>query len=118
MCAVGAGGVGGGRLGAGRVWRELVEDVRGGSSASVVCARFHLGLATAVADLAVDLAGARGIDTVALSGGCFLNRWLLEGVVGRLSQCGLKVLLHARLPPHDGCLAIGQFAIAAATTRS
>lgn len=102
------------RLSAAPMWPLLLEDVRRGVPVSVVSGRFHSGLARAVAELAIERASVRGIGTVALSGGCFLNRWLLEAVVDRLEAAGLRVLLHERLPPHDGCLALGQLAIAAA----
>ena len=99
------------------MWRRLCEDVRDGVSPTLVSARFHLGLACAVADLASTLAGDaahRRFAAVALSGGCMQNRWLTEALVKRLQSAGLGVLLHARVPCNDGGLALGQAAIASA----
>jgi hydrogenase maturation protein HypF len=51
---------------------------------------------------------------VALSGGSFQNRLLLEGVSHTLEGLGLTVLTHCQVPANDGGLALGQAAIAAA----
>ena len=53
-------------------------------------------------------------DTIALSGGCFQNKLLLEEVVRLLESDGLKCLLQRKVPNNDGGLALGQAAIAAA----
>jgi len=58
------------------------------------------------------LAEETRLQTVALSGGCFQNRLLLELVVPRLRSAGLHVLLHRQSPCNDGGLALGQAVIA------
>jgi hydrogenase maturation protein HypF len=101
------------------VWNAILGDLTLATPAAVISARFHRGLARAVAAMAVKLAqrdsqdGPR-FDTVALSGGCFNNRILLEHVTARLEDCGFHVLTHVRSPAGDGGLALGQAAIAAA----
>jgi len=60
------------------------------------------------------LAHANGIDTVALSGGCFQNARLFEETARRLEAAGLAVLSHRAVPANDGGLALGQAAVAAA----
>jgi hydrogenase maturation protein HypF len=47
-------------------------------------------------------------QVVLLSGGCFLNKVLSEGLSLQLAQQGLKVYLPQRLPPNDGGLSLGQ----------
>ncbi len=49
---------------------------------------------------------------VALSGGVFMNRILTDLVVPRLESQGVRVLLHRRVPPNDGCIALGQAVVA------
>jgi hydrogenase maturation protein HypF len=94
-------------------WRPaleaLVRDVRRGLGTGEMAARFHEGLADGI--LAV--AHAVGVEKVALSGGCFQNARLLEGTAGRLKAAGFTVLLHRRVPPGDGGIALGQVAVAA-----
>jgi hydrogenase maturation protein HypF len=82
-----------------------------------VAARFHLGLARAVVEMVLLLferGGGRLARTVALTGGSFQNRLLLEHVSRGLAGHGLTVLTHARVPANDGGLSLGQAAIAAA----
>jgi hydrogenase maturation protein HypF len=79
---------------------------------SLAAARFHATLAHALAEWAADAARARGIDAVALGGGCFLNAVLASGVAARLAARGLHVLEAALAPPNDGGIALGQAWIA------
>jgi hydrogenase maturation protein HypF len=51
------------------------------------------------------------INTVALSGGVFQNRLLLEGLVASLGRVGFQVLVHKELPCNDGCISLGQAVI-------
>ena len=92
------------------IW-GIVEDVRRQTAAGTVSAKFHNTLAEtlpAVARLAE-------LERVALSGGCFQNRYLLERAIHRLEQAGMRAYWHQRVPPNDGGIALGQ--IAAATRR-
>ncbi len=55
-----------------------------------------------------------GIPIVALSGGVFQNRLLLEQLAARLHDQGFQVYFNCHVPPNDGGLSLGQAAIAAA----
>jgi len=94
--------------------RAVTEDLGAGVPAAAVAARFHAGVAGGTAHALAEVAGARGLDTVVLSGGVFQNRLLLELAVADLRRRGLTVLLPERLPPNDGGIAYGQAAVAAA----
>lgn len=100
-------------LDAAPLWPSLLADMAAGVSPARLARRFQHGVADAVAATARTLAAARGVNTVALSGGCFQNRLLLERVIERLGD-GLAVLSPAQVPANDGGLALGQAAIAAA----
>ncbi|HEX5703955.1 MAG TPA: carbamoyltransferase HypF [Pyrinomonadaceae bacterium] len=100
------------------MWQELLEDLSRRTPLAQMAARFHYGLAKAIRDLvarirATSEAGA-SLNTIALSGGCFQNKLLLEELVRLLNADGLSCLLHAKVPTNDGGLALGQAAIAAA----
>lgn len=99
------------------MWEALLEDLSQGTSVARMSARFHYGLARAIRDMVGrirETSVGRSLDRIALSGGCFQNKLLLEEVVRLLEADGLSCLLHAKVPPNDGGLALGQAAIAAA----
>jgi hydrogenase maturation protein HypF len=76
----------------------LLADIRGGVTASIMSARFHNGLIEGI----LNVCRVFGERRVVLSGGCFLNRRLLEGVVERLTQEGFQPYWHQRVPTGDG----------------
>ncbi len=98
----------------GGLWEALMADLRLGEAPAIMAARFHQGLAHAVADTARTLCEEQNLDTIVLGGGVFQNRLLLEGVSQALRQNGIRVLAPERLPANDGGLALGQAAVAAA----
>jgi hydrogenase maturation protein HypF len=100
------------------LWDALLEDLSRGRPPEEIAAAFHVGLATALSTLALDLTSRHGVSTVALSGGVFQNRLLLESVMSRLEADGLRVLLQRQVPANDGGLSLGQAAVAAARVLS
>jgi hydrogenase maturation protein HypF len=95
-------------------WQPMLEallhDLRAGVSSGIIAGRFHNTLVDGI----VRVAEAVGQPLVALSGGCFQNRLLLERSARRLRQAGFQVLLHRQVPPNDGGISLGQVAVAAA----
>ncbi len=96
-------------------WRALVADVLAGVTAGAISARFHATLARAGAELVRRAARRTGPLPVLLTGGCFQNARLAEGVLGDLSKDGFPVYLAGEVPPGDGGLALGQAVVADAT---
>jgi hydrogenase maturation protein HypF len=74
---------------------------------------FHGTLAAGIVAWVVAASGQEGLDTVALGGGCFVNRVLAEAVAGGLRNAGLRPLLPLQAPAGDGGLSLGQAWIAA-----
>jgi hydrogenase maturation protein HypF len=58
-----------------------------------------------------------GEERVALSGGCFQNKYLTELAIRRLRDEGFKPYWHQRIPPNDGGIALGQIVAAARVLR-
>lgn len=73
---------------------------------------FHGTLGAALVDWALPAARAEGA-TVALSGGCLLNRTLTELLVEGFTRQGIAVLLPRQAPANDGGLSLGQAWVAA-----
>jgi len=94
------------------LWKSLLGDLRDGVDPAIIAARFHHGLASAVAHTAAGLCGQNNIQTVVLSGGVFQNRLLLERVSQLLRQQNLTVLAPQILPANDGAVSLGQVVVA------
>jgi hydrogenase maturation protein HypF len=95
------------------VVRAAAHDVRAGVPAEVIAARFHLAVVDLVVALARQVRAERGLQTVALSGGVFLNVLLTVLCEQRLADAGFAVLRHRLVPPSDAGLALGQLVVAA-----
>jgi hydrogenase maturation protein HypF len=103
------------RLDPAPMWRALLADLAAGLSRATISARFHKGFATAVANFSLQLMRDHDAgDTVALSGGSFQNRIVLEEIKRRLVAKGVSVLVHSAVPANDGGLALGQAVVASA----
>ena len=103
------------------MWQALLGDLARATPVPVIAARFHKGLAIVIAKMIDELSrhasgGNSGepTRTVALSGGVFQNRILLEQVIARLESLHFRVLTHRQVPANDGGLSLGQAAVAAA----
>lgn len=77
---------------------------------------FHGTLIAALTDWVTAAAAREGLDHVALTGGCLLNRVLAEGLAHNLAERGLTPLLPGAVPPGDGGLSLGQAWVAALST--
>lgn len=96
------------------LWVRVLGDLKAGVGPGVIAARFHQGLAGALAETADLLCGREGIGTLVLGGGVFQNRLLLLRLVELLQGRGLRVLFPGRIPANDGGIALGQALAAAA----
>jgi hydrogenase maturation protein HypF len=95
------------------VVRAIAADLDSGVGTPRIAARFHRTMAE-IAVMAARQFGPRlGVTRAALSGGCFQNKILTEIAAELLGAEGFEVLLHRRVPPSDGGVALGQAVIAA-----
>jgi hydrogenase maturation protein HypF len=87
----------------------LIDDLRSGVPNRRISAKFH----NAMVESIIAVAHRVNEKKVALTGGCFQNRYLSERAVQRLQNEGFSPHWHQRVPPNDGGIALGQ-AVAAA----
>ncbi len=69
---------------------------------------FHGTLIAGLAKWLLSWAKNVSSQIILLSGGCFLNKVLSEGLSKQLTKGGLNVYLPHRLPPNDGGISLGQ----------
>ena len=101
-------------LGPKPLFEALLSRIETGESADRLALDFHVAVARSSARIASDICVHEGIDTVALSGGVFMNRLLLQLLARELKSAGLTVLVPHTVPVNDGCIAYGQAAVASA----
>lgn len=89
---------------------ELVGDLLQGVSQGEIAYRFHMTIAQAIVELAIQLRVGKG--PLVLSGGVFQNKLLTEAVLQLCQQQRIEILRSRTLPPGDGGLAFGQLLIA------
>ena len=92
----------------------LLEGIEAGAPADRLALDFHVAVARSSARIAREICAREGIDTVALSGGVFMNRLLLQLLARELKSAGLAILVPHTVPVNDGCIAYGQAAVASA----
>lgn len=96
------------------LFEALLEGIRGGVPADRLALDFHVAVARSSAHIASEICAREDIDVVALSGGVFMNRLLLQLLTRELKSMGLTVLVPHSVPVNDGCIAYGQAAVARA----
>ena len=97
------------------VVEAVTADLLAGQQPSVVSAAFHRWVTDAAVAASERAREATGLTAVAISGGVFQNRRLVELLVPDLEQSGFEVLRHRRVPPNDGGISLGQAAVGRAT---
>ncbi len=83
---------------------ELLEDTQVEMPAGLIAAKFH----NTLAGIVVAVARRAGLSKIALTGGCFQNKYLLERTVRQLRAGGFHPYWHQRIPTNDGGISLGQ----------
>ncbi|KTB47587.1 carbamoyltransferase HypF [Dehalogenimonas alkenigignens] len=96
-----------------RLFEGLLDDIHGGVRVPEMAARFHNAVVDIIVKVCEIIRGDTGLGSVALSGGCFMNRRLLRRSIERLGQAGFRVYAHREVPTNDGGISLGQVAVAA-----
>jgi hydrogenase maturation protein HypF len=88
---------------------EIIEEVSEKTDEGVIATKFHNTLVEVIVQIATRINETK----VALSGGCFQNKYLTERTISRLKEEGFQPYWHQRIPANDGGIAVGQLAAAA-----
>jgi len=97
----------------GRAVKQIIDDIRNDLPVGVISAKFHNTIAAALMEMAKAARESTRLDTVALSGGVFCNRYLADRLIMLLKKNGFSVLFNRDVPSNDGGISLGQAAVAA-----
>ena len=92
--------------------RAIVGDIQAGVLTATISRRFHISIAKLIVSGACHIRCQYHVNSVALSGGVFQNRYLTEITLRLLQRENFDVYSHHCVPPNDGGLALGQAVIA------
>jgi hydrogenase maturation protein HypF len=101
-----------------RTVRALAESAMRGDPRGRSASQFHETVVAFCREVCGRVAAARGIETVALSGGVFQNRYLLKRLSEVLASDGLTVLVNREVPMNDGGVSLGQAIVASERARA
>ncbi len=92
--------------------RQIVADIEDKQEKAVISAKFHNAVASGLLEMAKAARQSKGLSKVALTGGVFCNRYLVRRLIRLLQKSGFSVLYNRDFPANDGCISVGQVAIA------
>ena len=101
----------------GNMLEDIAADRIGKVAKGVISAKFHNTIAEFFLALARLAKKETAINTVAVSGGVFCNKFLSERLTELLQNDGFNVLSNRLLPANDGGISLGQAIIAARTAK-
>ena len=101
------------RLSLDAAMRQIADEVKGGADTATISARFHNTVSEGLVALALACRAETDLSTVAVSGGVFCNRYLTNRLIKQLKENDFSVLFNRGVPANDGCISLGQAAIAA-----
>jgi hydrogenase maturation protein HypF len=92
---------------------QIICDIQERIASGIISAKFHNCLAEALLATAKKAREKTKLNTVALSGGVFCNRYLINRLVKLLKKNDFSILFNQDVPSNDGGISLGQAAIAA-----
>ncbi|MBD7910826.1 carbamoyltransferase HypF [Clostridium cibarium] len=90
----------------------VIEDIKKQIKPGIISRKFHNTIIKLTLELCLQISNVNKIKKVALSGGVFQNKILLEGVYNALKQNGFIVYINKQVPCNDGGISLGQIVIA------
>jgi hydrogenase maturation protein HypF len=98
--------------------RDVLSAHLRGEPAERIATIFHETVVSFCVDVCGRLRNSAGLDSVALSGGVFQNRYLLGRLTEALGNEGFEVLTNHEVPVNDGGVSLGQAVVAGALLSS
>lgn len=95
-------------LDAAPVFEAMLNDLEAGLPVALIARWFHDAFVRVMEDMAELIRATYGINTIALGGGVFMNRYLTERTLAQLQERGFTIALNRDLPPNDASISYGQ----------
>lgn len=95
-----------------QIFEEIINDLKKKQDKEIISIKFHNTIAEIILKMSRLIRDKENINKVALSGGVFQNRYLLNKTVEKLEKDKFKVLFHREIPTNDGGISAGQVIIA------
>jgi len=92
--------------------KQIFADIKSGEEKGNISAKFHNTVVSGLIEMAKKARQAKNLNIVALSGGVFCNRYLVQHLILLLKRNGFSVLYNRDFPANDACVSVGQAAIA------
>ncbi len=90
------------------VFRSAEKALLGGIEKSQIALGFHYAVADMIAEVCGIIRRNQGLDTVALTGGVFQNKILMERTLSLLRNRGFRPYYNVSVGPNDGGICLGQ----------
>ncbi len=90
------------------ILHKIVTQKKENKEVSGISCAFHNALIDVFTQIARIIRSETGLKQVALSGGCFQNMFLLQGLQNKLKKKGFQVMTNMEVPVNDGGIALGQ----------
>ena len=89
-------------------WRLIIEnlltDIKNQTDIKLIATKFH----NTIAEIIISMVKLVKIEQVAMTGGCFQNKYLTERIIYRLNQEKYEPYWHHLIPANDGGISAGQ----------
>lgn len=83
---------------------DISNDLEKNISKQNISAKFHNSLVNVISEISK----LSEVNQIAITGGCFQNKYLIERTIDRLREEGFKVFWQSVIPSNDGGISLGQ----------
>jgi len=103
-------------------YRPMIEEIVGkilnkSYNAENLSRRFHSTIVDVIVQMCLRLRDKYSLNNLVLSGGVFMNEYLLVNTILALREFNFNVYYHSLLPTNDGGISLGQIMVADAKTQ-
>jgi len=99
------------------IFKQILGDLSRGTDAGFISFKFHNTLAQVIILISLSHRKTNNIENIALSGGVFQNKYLLDLCCLLLGNNGFNVYTNLKVPVNDGGISLGQAYMAAIYNR-